>query len=448
MLFAGAAATRVQHQEGLQATSAAGAAPHSPASSLTSGLRHGWRPHAGRSGGPRAAAAAGARAGAQNNSDSNSGSSNEAGRCDEVVAACSPAALPLPLPLPPVSALPEPAPPPPLDLDLAAARHFVNLTNGIEALPMLQQLGLHYSFVRIQSTACEQQNLELLMTELDANLLLHLALGHTCIVYDCGSRRRDGTPRALWYGLEFVRYCLTQLWKLPPCPALLRGRNVARTFDGHIRGFKQSTVKRIKYYAKYLPPAAAPDAAEAGTASTAAGTAASTAAAGLRLYGAFRATDHDDDVPYYVSLLHAVELQPPRAGAGAGAGAGGEGAGRAGGAGRSGRAGRAGRAGSVEQPAAVALGASSSGSSSGGGGGGSGGSSATQGLRGLDGEAVLAAHGYSLFRRGLSPAEWAAAAAAAEGGGDGDGGGEGGGEGGGDGNSPELRGGGDGALLL
>eukprot|EP00198_Chlamydomonas_reinhardtii_P014029 XP_001703366.1 predicted protein [Chlamydomonas reinhardtii] len=109
-------------------------------------------------------------------------------------------------------ALPEPAPPPLERLDLASARHFVNLTNGIEALPLLQQLGLSYS----------------------------------CIVYDCGSRRRDGTPRALWYGLEFVRYCLTQLWKLPPCPALLRGRNVSRTFDGHIRSFKQSTVKRLK----------------------------------------------------------------------------------------------------------------------------------------------------------------------------------------------------------
>ena len=45
-------------------------------------------------------------------------------------------------------ALPEPAPPPLERLDLASARHFVNLTNGIEALPLLQQLGLSYRCVR------------------------------------------------------------------------------------------------------------------------------------------------------------------------------------------------------------------------------------------------------------------------------------------------------------
>ncbi|GIL68503.1 hypothetical protein Vafri_21771 [Volvox africanus] len=63
-------------------------------------------------------------------------------------------------------------------LYLRDCRHFVNLTNGIEALPMLHELNLPYSFVRIQSTACEQQNLEALVAELDANLLLSLALGH------------------------------------------------------------------------------------------------------------------------------------------------------------------------------------------------------------------------------------------------------------------------------
>jgi hypothetical protein len=34
------------------------------------------------------------------------------------------------------------------------------------------------SFVRIQSTACEQQRFEQLMLELDADLLMHLALGY------------------------------------------------------------------------------------------------------------------------------------------------------------------------------------------------------------------------------------------------------------------------------
>lgn len=32
--------------------------------------------------------------------------------------------------------------------ELSTCRHFVNLTNGLEAIPFLQELGLHYSFVR------------------------------------------------------------------------------------------------------------------------------------------------------------------------------------------------------------------------------------------------------------------------------------------------------------
>ena len=36
------------------------------------------------------------------------------------------------------------------------------------------------SFVRIQSTACEQQRFEAILQDLDSNLLLHLALGHWC----------------------------------------------------------------------------------------------------------------------------------------------------------------------------------------------------------------------------------------------------------------------------
>ncbi|KXZ46605.1 hypothetical protein GPECTOR_42g816 [Gonium pectorale] len=149
------------------------------------------------------------------------------------------------------------------------------------------------SFVRIQSTACEQQNLEALMCELDAHLLVSLALGHCCLVYDLGSRGRDGTPRALWYGLEFVRYTLTKLWLRKPCPAVLRGKNVARTFEAHIRGFKQSTTRRLQYYAKYIPPGLER----------------------LRLHGVFRPTLHDYDTAFYVALLHQRQLEGSRSNA-------------------------------------------------------------------------------------------------------------------------------------
>lgn len=85
-----------------------------------------------------------------------------------------------------------------------------------------------HSFTRIQSTACEQQNFEGVISELDPNLLTSLALGHVCLVYDCGSRITTwGVPRAAWYGVEFVRYCVTRLWlgreAAARCGALVRG---------------------------------------------------------------------------------------------------------------------------------------------------------------------------------------------------------------------------------
>lgn len=53
----------------------------------------------------------------------------------------------------------------------------------------------------------------------------------SCLVYDCGSRTHSGpgvgNPRALWVGLEFVRYAYTKVWLGPEaaarCGALCRG---------------------------------------------------------------------------------------------------------------------------------------------------------------------------------------------------------------------------------
>lgn len=87
---------------------------------------------------------------------------------------------------------------------LPACRHFLNLTNGIEALPLLECFGIPYrwvgityetmfqeceaanadkssclhSFVRIPSTWCEQQRFDLILANLDSSFLLQLALGH------------------------------------------------------------------------------------------------------------------------------------------------------------------------------------------------------------------------------------------------------------------------------
>ena len=82
-----------------------------------------------------------------------------------------------------------------------AARLFVNLTNGVEALPLLEASGLPYTFCRLQSSLCEAQAFEQLVISADTHLLMSLACVHSCYVLDFASRnKKRGVPRAVWYG--------------------------------------------------------------------------------------------------------------------------------------------------------------------------------------------------------------------------------------------------------
>ncbi|KAL4447627.1 hypothetical protein ABPG75_004846, partial [Micractinium tetrahymenae] len=142
---------------------------------------------------------------------------------------------------------------------LAECHHYINLTNGIEAIPRLQQLGLPYRFLRLPSTRCEQQQFEQLMNDLDADLLMRLALGQCCLVYDFGSRnKKRGAPRAVWYGLEFIRYALRRLWLGEQGAAYLRGYSVAHVFEGHVKGLSDGTKKKLRYYKRYIQPGGLP----------------------------------------------------------------------------------------------------------------------------------------------------------------------------------------------
>jgi len=51
-----------------------------------------------------------------------------------------------------------------------------------------------YAFCRVQSTMCEVGDMEKVLCELDANLLVSLALGYSCVVYDFGSRDKGPDP--------------------------------------------------------------------------------------------------------------------------------------------------------------------------------------------------------------------------------------------------------------
>lgn len=156
----------------------------------------------------------------------------------------------------------------------------------------------------MQSSHCEAQDFTGILSNLDHNLLMHLALGYECRIYDFGSRgamwerRGDETdepgaaadalapvalapdagavdagaeegltkltkapaaemryvPRAVWWGLEWARYALSTTWRLEARPPLLRGYNVQERFDGELRTLPKPLSKKLKYYRAYVNP--------------------------------------------------------------------------------------------------------------------------------------------------------------------------------------------------
>ena len=161
---------------------------------------------------------------------------------------------------------------------LPSMRHYLNLTNGLEASAFLEQQRLPYGFVRIQSTACEQQHFDQILRDVDSDLLMHLALGRVCCIWDYGSRnKKRGVPRAFWYGLEWIRWYLEREWLGRDSEAFLRGFRVTDTFLEHAKNMPKPIKKRIRYFKQYT----APDLKRVG------------------ILGMYRATDHDDDPAFY-----------------------------------------------------------------------------------------------------------------------------------------------------
>ena len=63
-------------------------------------------------------------------------------------------------------------------------RHYINLSNGIEAIGPLLEAGLlpdHVRFCRVQSSHCEAQDFHAILQNLDHDLLMHLALGFDAV---------------------------------------------------------------------------------------------------------------------------------------------------------------------------------------------------------------------------------------------------------------------------
>jgi len=143
-------------------------------------------------------------------------------------------------------------------------KHFVNLTNGIEAIPEIRG---DFSFIRIQSTTIEQRNYYKLFADLDHNLLMWLVLGAECRIYDFGTNRP--LSKTIYIGLPIIEYCLNKYWLGHEMENVWVGRKFNHNSKGYIeekiysRLFafhdekllpaKISMNTRFKYYRKFIP---------------------------------------------------------------------------------------------------------------------------------------------------------------------------------------------------
>lgn len=135
--------------------------------------------------------------------------------------------------------------------------NYINLTNGIESISMLRFWNEDYRFIRIQSTICEQKNWDRLIQDLDYDFLMNVAVGNQCVIYDYGARKP--IPRAMYQGVEFIKYVLHKRWLneeyLSDCNRS-NGEHIRRDcnsyFESCYRNLDNKTKRKLDYFKPYV----------------------------------------------------------------------------------------------------------------------------------------------------------------------------------------------------
>ena len=157
--------------------------------------------------------------------------------------------------------------------EVIEVKSYLNLTNGIEYLGDIKADG----FIRIQSTACEQKRWDFIIQELDYSFLMDLALGEIVMVHDMGANKE--TSRAIYQGLEFVKFALNKNWLGKDYIPKVRGFNCYKYFIEVYNNLDKRTLKKLDYFKKFLKTDC------------------------IWLLGHSKATIHDGDYTYYNDKL-------------------------------------------------------------------------------------------------------------------------------------------------
>jgi len=128
-------------------------------------------------------------------------------------------------------------------------RFYINLSNGVEFLndPMVRMNNINTIFMYLPSSLCEAKRFDLILERVSDDLLLYLALGIECYIFDASAKDRE--PKALHLGIQWIKYVLSRVWFNKEI-TLEKGKHKA--FAEYYKKLKRTTIKRIKYYKKYL----------------------------------------------------------------------------------------------------------------------------------------------------------------------------------------------------
>ena len=124
-------------------------------------------------------------------------------------------------------------------------KNFYNLTNGLEFGAFLNP----YSFIRIQSTACEQRRWDFILQDLDNDFLFNLAIGTECVVYDLSEKKEE--TRALYQGLEWIKFVLNRRWFGKNYIPIVKGSKCFDYFTWCYEQLDKRTKIKIDYFNKF-----------------------------------------------------------------------------------------------------------------------------------------------------------------------------------------------------
>jgi hypothetical protein len=125
--------------------------------------------------------------------------------------------------------------------------NFINLTNGLLAIDLYKLED--YRYIRIQSTWCEQKRWEDILWTLSDDFLMAAAKGDICYVFDFSEHRK--CTRAVWQGLEWIKFVLNKRWYGTNYTLVGRAKCSGKYFQEQYDKLSKGVKNRIDYYQKF-----------------------------------------------------------------------------------------------------------------------------------------------------------------------------------------------------